>query len=257
MARRFAVVNQKGGVGKTTTVVNLAAALAKMNKRVLVVDYDHSAAGATTFLGQHGVADGEGGFSTAEFTLGQGRWSVCRDVHVPGLDLLPSSWRLANIEKELLSDVLAGTRKLATALDGVDSQYDVILIDCVPSLGMLAVAAMAAGPEIIIPVRLEPASLLPALYLFRDITGLRERGVGPLRVFGVLGTFFNATANTPKKTLGDLKDIFGEAVFGTVIHTAQTLADAVGGGVPTVLAAPSSRAAKEYMDLAKEIVSRG
>src|SRR3954466_8713213 len=154
MARRIAVVNQKGGVGKTTTAVNVAVALAQRGHRVLLVDYDPQA-NESNFLGFVSRLDSAGLYTSAELTLGLGTFRPLADVLVRNLDLIPATHLLATVETRLGS---GQTGLLQRGLDRVSHRYDFILTDCAPTLGMLAVNAMIACPEGLRSVRLPPGS---------------------------------------------------------------------------------------------------
>ncbi len=248
---RIAVLNQKGGVGKTTTTVNLAVALAQAGQRVLVVDLD-AQRNATQFLG----VDEAPGYSSTELVMGEGTFAPRRDVLVPGLDVVPAAESLALVERRLLENVLAGPRRLKRALQAHDA-YDVILTDCGPTLGMLALNAVAACPDVLVPIELAHAAAMGALTLQEFLADVRLELEPKVHILGVLGTFADRREKTPPQILETLRGLFGPAVFDTVIHTCAAVRDAAGTGRPVVLHAPSSRGAQEYLSLTQEVLNRG
>jgi chromosome partitioning protein len=256
MARRIAVVNQKGGVGKTTTVVNLAVALASRGKRVLVIDYDPQG-NASQFLGLADVVEEPGSYGSAEFTFEKGEFRPHRSVAATGLDVLPATEELAYLEQELLGDVLAGPRRLASAVRRIDGDYDFIIADCPPTVGLLALNAMIACPEILVPVKLAPASVPGSLRLRRNIEQLRDRTEPSIRILGVLGTFYSETARKPREILGALNAIFGDLVFETRIDACQAVENAAEAGAPVFSRAPSAKGAIQYDLLTDEVIARG
>jgi chromosome partitioning protein len=257
MARRIAVVNQKGGVAKTTTAINLAASLAAKGKRVLVVDVDPQG-NAGHFLGlvERMYQQPELSISYDLLLNPEKAFAPQRDVVLPGLDVVPSNVRLAAAELPLLRDTVTGIQKLASAIRRVEGQYDVILADCPPTLGMLALCAMVACPEVLVPVKLAAATL-PGLSDLCQILEVVRDTEPAVRLMGVLGTYFVEGANGPKDALHLIREQFDGAVFNTVLHRAQGVEDACGAGVPVCVASPKSRAAAEYEQLAEEVVSRG
>lgn len=254
--RKVAVVNQKGGVGKTTTVVNLAAALAQRDLRVLVLDCDPQS-NATQFLGLTSLPPSV--FGSARMLLGRGSSFEPTRTSLPGVDVVPATEDLAYVETELLTDPLAGgVLALSNALRDVEDQYDFILADCPPTVGLLALNAMVACPEVLIPARLSGASIAGALFLReRTIDRLRLRAAPAVRILGVLGTFYSETARSPRQVLGHLKSAFGDLVFSTVIHSAQSIDDSAALGLPIVAARPNSRGAAQYHSLTEEVICRG
>jgi len=252
--KRIAVINLKGGVGKTTTVVNLAAALADQGKRVLVVDFDHQS-GAARALGIKYLQDDEGFYSSAEFILGRGVFSPLKDVVVKGLDLVASNWKVANVEPELLKSAMMGFRRLEKAIVSVEANYDFVLVDCPPTLGPLGMNALVGCRYALVPVKLEHLSVPSIKDLENTIRGLREEALGDIRIGGVLGTFHREAANSPRILLEGLREKFGNLVFSTVIHTSQELADAAEVGMPITHHRPRARAAQEYRALAEEILN--
>lgn len=255
MQKRLAVCNQKGGVAKTTTAINLAVILAQRGKRVLLVDYDPQA-NASQFLGLIEQLEDESLYSSANLTLGNRSFDPQRDFIVKGLDLVPATYSLAALEYQLLQDTARGAHRLGSALSAVAGDYDYVIVDCPPTLGMLAINALIGCSNVLIPVRLSPGSVPGAVQLRETIESLRENNPY-LKIVGVVGTFLNEAAKTPKEVLTQLRLIFGEKlVLETSIHQAQGVDDAAGKGRPVILTAPKSRGALEYIALAEEVMAR-
>ena len=255
MARRISVVNQKGGVGKTTTAVNLAACLALRGKRVLLIDFDPQG-NASQFLGLVSQLDDPGLYTSADLTLRRRAFEPRRDVVVSGLDLVPANDALAAIELQLLSSV-GGSHMLANALRAVAGDYDFVITDCAPTLGMLALNAMTACPEVLVPVRLEPASMPGALRLQANTDALRNMVQPELRLLGVLGTFYKETGCMAREAAARLEELFGEHVFRTRIHQSDSVGRSAGVSAPLLLTSPNRREAAEYELLTEEVLTRG
>ena len=253
MTRRISVLNQKGGVGKTTTAVNVAVCLALQGFKVLVVDFD-AQRNASQFLG---LADYAANWSSADLVLGDGDFAPIRNQLITGLDVVPATDGLALIERRLLEDISSLPKRLLRALEKVDSSYDFVLVDCGPTLGMMALNAIVACPEVLVPIELAHAAAMGAVTLRRFLDVVRIETQPSIRILGVLGTFADARERTPRQVLDALGGIFGAALFATVIHTSAAARDAAGKGRPVILSAPKSRAATEYLSLTKEIINRG
>lgn len=257
MARKIAVMNQKGGVAKTTTAVNLAAMLASGGHRVLLVDCDPQG-NASQFLGLTHTLDAQL-YGSAELILGRGEFAPIRNVLLASLDVVPATDELTYVEHELLMDPLAGqVQALASAVRAIESNYDFVIADCPPTLGMLALNAIVACPDVLVPVRLSGASVAGALRLRANtIDRIRQRAAPAARLLGVLGTFYSESANAPAEVLARMREAFGNTVFETVIHQSQAVDDSSSFGKPIVLRDRSSRGAKEYASLTQEVLNRG
>ena len=253
MARRISVVNQKGGVGKTTTAVNLGVGLALRGFRVLLIDYDPQA-NASNFLGFVSRLESTGLYTSAELTLGLGSFAPQADVLVWGLDLVPATDLLAFVEPRLTP---SRSQPLRHALDRVAHKYDFMLVDCAPTLGMLAVNAMLACPEVLLPVQLEPASVPGALRTQATVEALRHTANPALRLCGVLGTFQKETGRMARDVCEHIGRIFGRLTFETRIHQSDSVGRAAGRGVPILLDAPKQREAVEYQQFTQEVIARG
>jgi chromosome partitioning protein len=251
----MAVMNHKGGVGKSTTCANLAVALAALGKRVLVIDYDPQA-NTSQFLGLANTIEAPALYGSAEFTLGDGDFSPQRDVLVNGLDVLPATDALFDVDAELGKDYERNLKRLAEAVALIDSSYDFVLTDCQPTLGFLPSSAAVACPDVLVPVKLAHASVMGAVKLRERVERLRITKQRDARIFGVLGTYFSEVATVPQRILLGLRAIFGQLVFDTVIHQQQAVENAAGKGSPVVLLEPKSRAAEEYRSLTQEVLNR-
>lgn len=256
MARKISIVNNKGGVGKTTTAVNLAASLAQMGKRVLLVDFDPQGS-ASHFLDLVQEVEEDVGLYTAADLLKGKPFTPKRNQVLKGLDLLPATARLSFLEGEMLGgDLRTQALRLSEALKPVESDYDYIIADSLPHLGILAVNAMAACPEVIVPVKLDKASLPGTLRMSDYIASLSQTVSPEIRLLGVLATFFAESANKPREVLDDLRGIFNDKLFQVIVHQGRAAADAAGVGRPIVLLKPADRVAQEYAAFAQEVVSR-
>jgi len=249
----ISMCNQKGGVGKTTTTINLGAALAETGRRVLLVDFDPQGS-MTVGLGYnaheieqsiyHVLMDRE--LSMKEVILG---------TTVEGLDLVPANIDLSAAEMRLVTEV-GREQVLARALRDVRHDYDVILIDCQPSLGLLTVNALTASSGVIIPLECEYFALRGVALLNETIEKVRDRTNFDLRVIGLLGTMFDGRTLHGREVLQTLVDGWGDAVFHTVIRRTVKFSDSTVAGEPITEYASSSPGAASYRQLAREVLQR-
>lgn len=254
--RCISVVNHKGGVGKTTTAINVAAGLGQRGKRVLLIDWDPQG-NCTQFLGRADLVEAQGVYGSANFALGETPFNPQRAV-LPGVDLLPGTEELAFLEERLLQNAVNGAAfRLSHALAPVLSDYDFILTDCGPSIGMMAMSAMIACPEVLVPIELAFGSIPGALRLHKNIVKLRENVDPRIHVLGIVGTKYAEGSQSPHQILTKLRELFGDMMFEAVIHRAQAVADAPLRGQAILLHQPSARAAIEYDRLTDEVLSRG
>jgi chromosome partitioning protein len=249
----LALCNQKGGVGKTTTVINLGAALAEHGRKVLLVDFDPQAS-LTVGLG---INPHE--LDTTIYHLMLERNVPLDDVivktGVDGVDLVPSNIDFAGAEMQLINEV-AREHVLARALAPALERYDVILIDCQPSLGLLTVNALAAADGVIVPLECEYFALRGVALLKGTIDKVQDRLNPKLRIVGLLGTMYDGRTLHNREVLKTLVDGWGEAVFHTVIRRTVKFSEATVAGEPLTAYASNSVGADSYRQLAREVLAR-
>lgn len=252
-AQILAMCNQKGGVGKTTTTINLGAALVEEGRRVLLVDFDPQGS-LTVGLGYNAHEIEQSVYHAlmdSEVSL--------KDVIVPttttGLDLVPANIDLSAAEMRLVSEV-GREQALARVLREVARDYDVILVDCQPSLGLLTVNALTAAHGVIIPLECEYFALRGVALLTETIEKVRERTNFDLRIVGLLGTMYDSRTLHGREVLRTLVDGWGDLVFHTVIRRTVKFSDSTVAGEPITSYAPTSPGADSYRQLAREVLQR-
>jgi chromosome partitioning protein len=248
-----AVVNQKGGVGKTTSTINLGAALAEQGSRVLLVDFDPQGALSVGL----GLNPNEIEVSVYDLLLDRtvGLTDVVAASKVPGLDLVPSNIDLSAAEVVLVSEV-AREQLLKRCLEPAQSTYDYILIDCPPSLGLLTVNALTAAGSVIIPLECEYFALRGMALLMDTVGKVQERLNPQLQVLGIVATMLEARTIHGREVLSRVGEAFGDKLFKTVIHKTIKFSEGSVAGVPILSYAPASNGAQEYRDLAREVMAR-
>ena len=252
-ARILAMCNQKGGVGKTTSTINLGAALAEAGRTVLLVDFDPQGA-LSVGLGVNPLQ-----LEQTVYNLLMERGITVQDVllktNVPGLDLLPSNIDLSAAEVQLVNEV-AREQTLQRVLAPVLNDYDVILIDCQPSLGLLTVNALTAAHGVIIPLECEFFALRGVALLIQTIEKVRERLNPHLELEGILATMYDSRTLHGREVLARVVEAFDDKVFHTVINRTIRFPETTVAGEPITTYAPSSHGAHAYRELAKEVLAR-
>lgn len=252
MGRIIAVANQKGGVGKTTSVVNLAAALGALGKKVLLIDIDPQG-NATSGLG---VNKRESEFSTYHLFLNEANVEdVLVKTPYKNLDLLPSNIELAGIEIELV-EMAQRTYRLRQAIAPIKAQYDFILIDCPPSLGLITLNALAMANSILVPIQCEYYALEGLSQLMMTVRQVKRKYNGDLEIEGVLLTMYDSRLNLTLQVVAEVKKYFADKVYKTVIPRNVRLSEAPSHGQPIQYYDHSSKGANAYNDLAKEILKQ-
>ncbi|SIS75519.1 ParA family protein [Alicyclobacillus vulcanalis] len=252
-ARVIAIANQKGGVGKTTTAVNLGACLATLGKRVLLIDIDPQ--GNTT----SGVGINKADVKYCVYDV------IINDVNIAdaimpsgldNLDVLPATIQLAGAEIELVPTISREVR-LRRAIQGMRNRYDYIVIDCPPSLGLLTVNALTAADSVMIPIQCEYYALEGLSQLLNTVRLVQKHLNTSLEVEGVVLTMLDARTNLGLQVIEDVKKFFRDKVYKTIIPRNVRLSEAPSHGRPIIHYDPKSRGAESYMELAKEVIARG
>ncbi|MDA3147577.1 ParA family protein [Leucobacter sp. UCMA 4100] len=252
-ARIIAMCNQKGGVGKTTTTINVGAALARYGRRVLAVDFDpQGALSAGLGVPAHDVP------TIYELMLGKidDPHEVIQATETPNLDVIPANIDLSAAEVHLVTEV-AREQILASVLRKVSDEYDVILIDCQPSLGLLTVNALTASHGVLIPLASEFFALRGVALLIETIDKVKSRLNPQLTLDGIVTTMYDSRTLHSREVLERVVDTFGDSVFDTVIRRTVKVPDASVAAQPVLDYAPENPAAEAHLTLAREMVQRG
>ncbi|MDQ0233179.1 ParA family protein [Metabacillus malikii] len=253
MGKIIAIANQKGGVGKTTTSVNLGACLAYIGNRVLLVDVDPQG-NATSGIGiekaevDHCIYD----ILVDDIDVKE----VIKPTAVEKLDIIPATIQLAGAEIELVPTISREVR-LKRALESVKHQYDYMIIDCPPSLGLLTINALTASDAVLIPVQCEYYALEGLSQLLNTVRLVQKHLNTDLMIEGVLLTMLDARTNLGLQVIEEVKKYFQDKVYQTIIPRNIRLSEAPSHGQPIIIYDPRSRGAEVYLDLAKEVVVNG
>lgn len=252
MGKVIAIANQKGGVGKTTTTINLGASLAAEGKKVLIIDADPQANATSGYgISPNDMTSSIYECLVDEYPLAGSQVATC----MKGLDLIGSRIDLAGAEIELIGRP-SREKVLRKALEGVRDQYDYILIDCSPSLGLITVNALTAADSVIIPVQAEYFALEGISKLINTIRIIKPKLNPGLEIEGFLLTMYDARLRLANQIYEELKSHFGDMVFITVIPRNIRLSEAPSHGLPALLYDPESRGATSHVALAREIISK-
>lgn len=248
----ISIANRKGGVGKTTTAINVATALSAIEKKVLVMDFDPQG-NATTSLG---IAKEKGKPSTYETLIGLCQpESAIVPTNLPYFDLMPSSPDLAAAEIELIN-VPKREYMLKTALEKIAGKYDYVIVDCPPSLNLISINALTAATDVIVPLQCEFLALEGLADLMKNINAVKRNFNSKLKLLGIILTMFSRQNNLSKMIEADVRKYFGDKVFDTVIPRNVRVAEAPSHGKPVLIYDFRSSGAQAYINLAREILEK-
>lgn len=249
----LSVINQKGGVGKSTTVVNLSASLGQLGYKVLVIDLDPQANSTSGY----GIRRDDERTTIYDVLVGDANVEdAILETCIPTVFLVPSSIDLAGAEIELVSQ-MAREQIMKDGIAGVRNEFDYVLIDCPPSLGLLTLNALVACDQLLIPIQCEYYALEGVSKLIETMDMVKHRINAELKIFGILMTMDDRRTILSHQVIKEVRSHFGSLVFKTVIPRAVKLSEAPSHGVPINLYAPSNKGARAYAALAKEVIERG
>ena len=249
----LAIINQKGGVGKSTTAVNLSAALGAMGKEVLLVDLDPQGNATSGYGIDKRALDG----CVYNVLLGDTPVEeVILSCVAEGVDVLPSTISLAGAEVELVNE-MARENRLKSALGSLRGRYDYILIDCPPSLGLLTINALVAADKLLVPIQCEFYALEGVTKLLDSMKRVKSILNPSLDIFGIVLTMYDSRTNLANQVVNEVRSFFGDEVFETLIPRTVKLSEAPSYGQSILEYAPDNKGALAYNDLAKEVIARG
>lgn len=249
----IAIMNQKGGVGKTTTTINLSAALGEKKKKILVVDFDPQ--GNTT--SGYGIEKGKIGSTIYDALINDDPVeTTIIPTETKRVDIIPATIQLTGAEIELVP-MMARESRLKEVLSPIINSYDYVIIDCPPSLGLLTINALTTANKLIVPIQCEFYALEGVTKMLDTIRLVKQRLNKNLELLGILMTMYDKRTTLSNQVIDEVRDYFGEQVFDTVIPRSVKLAEAPGFGMPVTKYAPSHRGAEAYRSLAKEVIRRG
>lgn len=253
MGKIIAVANQKGGVGKTTTAINLAASLAVLEKKVLIIDADPQ---ANTTSGLNFPPDSKERRSIYEVMIGERNVDECLvQTEIAGLNLVPATIDLVGAEIELIG-IERREFRIKDALETVRANYDFIIIDCAPSLGLVTINSLTAADSVIIPVQPEYFALEGLGKLIKTIRLVQKDANQNLTIEGFLVTMYDGRTKSHNQVLGELRDHFKDMVFNTIIQRNIRLSEAPSHGKPVILYDVICNGTTNYLNLAKEVLER-
>lgn len=251
--RVIAVLNQKGGVGKSTTVINLAACLGELKKKVLIIDFDPQGNASSGF----GIEKEDLESDIYDVILQDTPIEeIIQETCEKKVFVAPATIQLAGAEIELVS-AMARESILKEAISGIVDDFDYILIDCPPSLGLLTINALIAADSLIIPIQCEYYALEGVAKLLESMNMVKKRMNPELEIFGVVMTMFDTRTSLSKQVVEEVEGYFGKKMFNTVIPRNVKIAEAPSYGQPVCMYAPISKGAAAYAKLAKEVIKRG